>query len=459
MTLWGGRFDGSMSEITRRFTGDESDRRLLEVDIRGSIAHVTMLGKTGIIEAGDAETLAAGLGTILDDLGDFEFQRSDEDVHTAVERRLGEIVGALAGKLHTGRSRNDQVALDLRLYLTAAARGRVAQLQRLAEMLADVAEANAETVIPSYTHLQQAQATTLGHHLLAYAWMSLRGADRFTDAIDRIGVSPLGAGASAGSSLPLDRQMTADLLDLDGVLPNSMDAVGSRDFVAEYVFCCAQTMVELSRFAEEVVLWASKEFGWVRLSDEVSTGSSALPQKRNPDIAELIRGRSAAVAGDMTSILTLQKGLPLTYNRDLQEDKRIVFHSDDTLNGSLQATMALLEGIEFDPPLPGGATTALDLAEALVRRGVPFREAHTEVGRLVRHLEQDGRVLNEATVSDLATIDSRFEADDLGVLDPATSVQHRVTAGSGSPQSVRDQVAAIRELLAAQITATGSSGP
>lgn len=447
MTLWGGRFDGSMSEITRRFTADDADRRLIEVDIRGSIAHVTMLGKTGVIEAGDAETLVAGLSQILDEIDDFEFRASDEDVHTAVERRLGEIVGDVAGKLHTGRSRNDQVALDLRLYLSAAASDRVAQLHRLVSLLADIAGTHAETIIPSYTHLQQAQATTLGHHLLAYAWMLVREADRFVDAIGRIAISPLGAGASAGSSLPLDRLMTADMLDLAEVMANSMDAVGSRDFVAEYVFCCAQTMAELSRLAEELIMWASKEFGWVELSDEVSTGSSALPQKRNPDIAELLRGRSAGVIGDLTSILTLQKGLPLTYNRDLQEDKRIVFHSDDTLAASLEATMTMLEGVEFAPPAPGAATTALDLAEALVRRGVPFREAHTEVGRLVRHLEQAGRSLGGATVEDLYAMDSRFEPDDLALLDPSTSVEHRMTDGSGSPQSVRDQIAAIRKLL------------
>lgn len=448
MTLWGGRFDGAMSEVTRRFTGDDADRRLLAHDIRGSIAHVTMLGKTGVIRAAEAETLAAGLESILDEIEEFVFKRSDEDVHTAVERRLGELVGDVAGKLHTGRSRNDQVVLDLRLYLADAARERAADLRRLATLLADLAEAHSDTIIPTYTHLQQAQATTLGHHLLAYAWMATREAGRFDDATARISLSPLGAGASAGSSLPLDREMTADSLDLGGVMANSMDAVASRDFVAEYIFCCAQTMVELSRLAEEVILWSSKEFGWVTLSDEVSTGSSALPQKRNPDMAELIRGRSAGVIGDLTSILALQKGLPLTYNRDLQEDKRIVFHADDTLAGSLDAAAALLQGLDFHPPTPDAATTALDLAEALVRRGVAFRAAHNEVGRLVRHVERDGRALSEATVEDLTATDSRFLPEDLALLDPASSVERRMTAGAGSPHSVRGQVAAIRELLA-----------
>jgi argininosuccinate lyase len=447
MTLWGGRFDGAMSEVTRRYTGDDSDRRLLEFDVRGSIAHVTMLGETGIIERSDAETLAAGLETILAASDGFEFQRSDEDVHTAVERRLGELVGEVAGKLHTGRSRNDQVALDLRLYLTAAAGERIVELRALAGLLADLAERHAGVLIPSYTHLQQAQATTLGHHLLAYAWMALRDADRLVDAVDRIAVSPLGAGASAGSSLPLDRQMTADALGLSGVMPNSMDAVGARDFVAEYVFCCAQAMVGLSRLAEEVILWASREFGWVTLSDDVSTGSSALPQKRNPDIAELVRGRSAVVVGDLTSILALQKGLPLTYNRDLQEDKRIVFHADDTLAGSIEAMAALLAGLDFHPPEPDSTTSALDLAEALVRRGVPFRAAHTEVGRLIRHLEEDGRSLDEVTAADLEATDSRFDPTDLDLVDPTKSLEHRSTLGSGSPQSVKEQLAAIRELL------------
>lgn len=447
MTLWGGRFDDAMSEVTGRFTGDESDRRLLQVDVTGSIAHVTMLGRTGIIDPADAETLANGLKEILDGIEEFEFQPGDEDVHTAVERRLGELVGEVAGRLHTGRSRNDQIALDLRLYLAASAEGRIGQLRDLAGRLADLAAGHSETVIPSYTHLQQAQSTSLGHHLLAYAWMALRDAERFADARGRIAVSPLGSGASAGSSLPLDRHMTAEGLGLDSVMPNSMDAVGSRDFVAEYVFCCAQAMVGLSRLAEEIILWSTREFAWVTLSDSVSTGSSALPQKRNPDIAELVRGRAAGVVGDVTSILALQKGLPLTYNRDLQEDKRTVFHADDTLAGSLEATVALLEGLEFHPPEPDSTTAALDLAEALVRRGVPFREAHHEVGRLVRHLEDDGRTLGEATVEDLDASGSGLEPDDLSLLDARTSLGRRSTEGSGSPASVHDQVSAIRELL------------
>ena len=447
--MWGGRFKGSLSEAMWRFTTDESDRRLLQVDIEGSIAHVEMLGATNVIEPQEAQTLAKGLRTILAEAeaDEFAFQATDEDVHTAVERRLGEIVGETAGKLHTGRSRNDQVALDLRLYLSRAGAQRAEQLQWFAGAIASMAETHAETVIPSYTHLQQAQPTTLGHHLLTYAWMALRGTDRFTDAVGRIAVSPLGAGASAGSSLPLDRDAVAAHLELNGVIPNSLDAVGSRDFVSEYVFCCAQSMIELSRLAEEIVLWSTKEFGWVSLGDEVSTGSSALPQKRNPDIAELIRGRAGTVAGDVTAILALQKALPLAYNRDLQEDKRIVFHADDTLASALGAIVELLGGLEFHPPGPGSETVSLDLAEVLVRRGVSFREAHTLVGELVALLEARGKTLSEATIDDLTEVDERFEEADLDRLDPTASVRARATSGSGSPESVRAQIDEIRRRI------------
>lgn len=436
-----------MSDETRRFTVDTSDRRLLEVDVRGSIAHVEMLGKAGIIDEGEATVLADGLREILAGVAEFEFIETDEDVHTAVERRLGEMVGEVAGKLHTGRSRNDQVALDMRLYLRESGDERSVQLGELIALLADLAEEHDETLIPTYTHLQTAQATTLGHHLLSHAWALYRDIQRFWDSGARVDLSPLGAGASAGSTLSLDRSATARQLGFRDAAPNSLDAVGSRDFVADFVFCCAQTMTDLSRLAEELVIWATAEFGWLTLGDDVSTGSSALPQKRNPDIAELVRGRAASVIGDITAILTLQKGLPLAYNRDLQEDKRIAFHADDTVAGAVQAMIAMLSGVRFHPPPPGAETTALDLAEALVDRGVPFREAHTVVGRLVKMLEGDGRSLDDVTRGDLATVDERFEPADFDRLDPAASVRNRATTGSGSPQSVRDQVAAIRELL------------
>lgn len=428
--MWGGRFGVGMSDITREFTGDESDRRLLSHDIAGSIAHVRMLGRTGIIDDVEASTIVDGLERIASE--QFRFDDQDEDVHSAVERRLYELVGDVAGKLHTGRSRNDQVALDLRLYLLAVTDERIAQLRTWVGSLLNIAEGGSDDIIPTYTHLQQAQTTSVGNHLLAYAWMAVRDAGRLSDARARIDSSPLGAGASAGSTLPLDRRATADSLGLAGVVPNTLDAVGSRDFVAEYVFCCAQAMVNLSRLAEEVVLWASQEFGWLRLGDEVSTGSSALPHKRNPDIAELVRGRAASVIGDATSILALQKGLPMTYNRDLQEDKRIVFHADDTLAGSLRAMTELMSGVTFTVTHPDPATGALPLAERLVARGVPFREAHAVVGRLVGSLEERGMTLAEATADELVSIDDRFAPDDLDGL-------------ATQPPAIDDQLHQLRE--------------
>ncbi|HEU4320220.1 MAG TPA: argininosuccinate lyase [Acidimicrobiia bacterium] len=438
MTLWGGRFEGGMSDITRDFTGDTSDRRLLLVDIVGSIAHVNMLSETGIIEPEEAETLIAGLESIRDDAGSFEFVETDEDVHTAVERRLGEMVGDVAGKLHTGRSRNDQVALDLRLYLREAAQARALQLRGWVESLVTLAEGTADVVIPTYTHLQQAQVTSLGAHFLAYAWMAVRDLGRFSDCAARLNESPLGAGASAGSTLPISREQTSQALGMLGPMPNTLDAVGSRDFVAEYVFCCAQTMVHLSRLAEELVIWASHEFGWLQLGDEVSTGSSALPQKRNPDIAELVRGRTAGVIGDTAAVLSLQKALPLAYNRDLQEDKRLVFHADDTVSDAVEALQALLTGSGFTIPQPSAGTAALPLAERLVARGVPFREAHQVVGQLVRRLEDGGRTLDEATIDDLMAVDDRFGATDLEVFEVSAPV-------------INDQISALRARLSENV--------
>jgi argininosuccinate lyase len=452
MTLWDGRFESAPGTVLWDYTVDPSDRRLLLDDITGSIAHVTMLGSTGVIPAEDSVTIVAGLEALRSEAeqGEFVFDEGDEDVHTAVERRLGEIVGPVGGKLHTGRSRNDQVALDLRLYLARAATQRVGQLHQFALHLCSLAEVNAAVPVPSYTHLQQAQASTLGHHLLAYAWMALRSVERFDQTTARIDVSPLGAGAASGTSLGIDPDESARLLGMGGVFENSLDAVGSRDHVAEYIFCCAQAMVDLSRLAEEVVLWTSTEFGWARLADSVSTGSSALPHKRNPDIAELVRGRTARVAGDLAAVVTLQKGLPLAYNRDLQEDKRLVFDADDVLAASLLAMTEMLGHIVFDPPLPEGATASLDLAEALVRRGVPFREAHQTVGRLIVALEAGGRSLAEVDYDDLRSVHDSFEESDLAVVDVERSVTGERSPGSGTASSVHRQVASIRARIGAE---------
>nr|MDJ0498658.1 argininosuccinate lyase [Acidimicrobiia bacterium] len=443
MTLWGGRFEEDPAAILWRFTVDASDRRLLADDIRGSLAHAAMLGDVGLLSADETSEIAAGLQTILAEAteGDFEWSDGDEDVHSAVERRLYELIGDTAGKLHTGRSRNDQVCLDLRLYLRRAAEERAEQIGGLAKVLAALAEDAGDTVVASYTHVQQAQAVPLAHHLLAYAWMLLRDRDRFLDAVSRIDVSPLGAGAAAGSRLPLDPEQTAAALGFDSVFANSMDAVASRDFVAEYTFCCAQSMVTLSRLSEELVLWASEEFGWATFGDAFTTGSSAMPQKKNPDIAELARGKAATVIGDLMGLLALQKGLPLTYNRDLQEDKRAVFHADDALSLALAAIGGMLESAVFHPPTPSGAVTALDLAELLVGRGVAFREAHRAVGSLVAVLGAEGRTLQEATAGELQAAHPQLVPEDLNDLTPTGSVAARATAGGGSMESVRTQLA------------------
>jgi argininosuccinate lyase len=450
MTLWsGGRFEEGPAGALWRFTVDTSDRRLLVDDLAGSIAHATMLGRVGLLTPDEAAVMIEALGAIMDEAAAdrFVFLDTDEDVHSAVERRLGEAIGDLAGKLHTGRSRNDQVALDLRLYLRGSAEGRIEQLESFARTLVGLARAAGETVVPSYTHLQQAQAVPLAHHLLAYAWMLKRDIERFVDAGVRIDVSPLGAGASGGSSLPLDAKAAATSLGMAAVFDNSMDAVGSRDIASEYVWCVTQAMLHVSRLSEDLLLWSTSEFGWVTFSDAYTTGSSAMPQKKNADIAELVRGKAATTIGDLAAITALQKGLPMTYNRDLQEDKRIVFHADDTLSGSLEALEGMLSNAVFHVPAPSDWVTALDLAEALVGRGMPFREAHHLVGSLVAELVARGESFVDLTEDRLTEFDDRFVASDLALFDVAESVRRRSTHGGGSMASVETQISDLETFL------------
>jgi argininosuccinate lyase len=449
MTLWSGRFDDAPSDVLWRYTASQTDRRLLAVDIRGSIAHVGMLADVGLISAEEHATIDTALHQLAADAADdtFEFLETDEDVHSAVERRLIELVGDVGRKLHTGRSRNDQIALDIRLYLLETSAIRQRQLTEFAGTLVELAQANAEVIVPSYTHLQQAQAIPLAHHLLAYAWMAVRDRARFMSLDERMAVSPIGASASGGSSLPIDPYITAQRLGFPVVFPNSLDAVGSRDLVAEYVFCCTQAMVDLSRLSEELVLWATSEFGWATFGDALTTGSSALPQKKNPDIAELARGKAAGAIGSLTSIMALQKALPLAYNRDLQEDKEHVFSVDDALGGTLEAITAMLSSASFHPPRPSSWTMALDFAEVLVDRGVPFRRAHEAVGRLVSSLLAEGRTLDDVSADDLSAADALFEADDVALADAAESIRRRVSSGGGSFESVGEQIRALQRLL------------
>ena len=433
------------------FTVSTADRRLLLDDIEGSLAHVGMLGDVGILSETETSTITEGLQAIAEEArtAAFAFSDTDEDVHSAVERRLIELVGPVGGKLHTGRSRNDQVALDLVLYMRRGALGHVRGLARLALVLVDVAsQMGPEVVVPSYTHLQQAQPTLFAHHLLAYAQMTARDRHRFLDLMARLDCSPLGAGASAGSSLPLSPAKSAARLGMSKSFANSLEAVGSRDRAAEYVWCCARAMVSLSRLGEDLVIWSTREFGWVTLADEFATGSSALPQKKNPDVAELVRGKAAGAIGALTAMMALEKGLPMSYNRDLQEDKEHLFRVDDDLAGATTALAGLIASARFHPPPPASETAALDLAEALVARGTPFREAHRVTGEVAARLVSQGRDFASLTSDELTGAHPGFLASDLDLLNPVISVQRRATRGGGSPESVAAQIAALRgELL------------
>jgi argininosuccinate lyase len=406
---WGGRFGQETDPAVERFTASiHFDRALARYDVRGSIAHARMLGRTGVIPQADADAIVAGLEAIGLELeaGTLALDPRLEDVHMNVETRLRERIGPVAGRLHTGRSRNDQVATDLALYLRDASRAARLGLVELRRVLARRAREHVDTVLPGYTHLQRAQPVRLAHHWLAYVEMLGRDAGRFADLRRRLALSPLGSGALAGTTLPLDREQTARDLGFEGPGRNSMDAVASRDGALEFLAACAIAMVHLSRLAEELVLWSSSEFGFVALSDAYSTGSSLMPQKKNPDVPELVRGKTGRAIGALVSLLTTMKGLPLTYNRDLQEDKEPVFDAAATLRDSLAMLAGCLDALTVDVARMRAAAEdplllATDLAEALVREGVPFREAHEVVGRIVAHcLERaiDLRTLSRDTL-------------------------------------------------------------
>jgi argininosuccinate lyase len=449
MTLWGGRFTEGPDRATWDFTVSRADRRLLAVDVQGSLAHVAGLAAAGLVAPEQEPALTAGLEQILEEAraGRFEWQEGDEDVHSAVERRLDEIAGPVAGSLRTGRSRNDQIALDLRLWMRGATGEARSGIAAMVRALIAAAGRAGETVVPCHTHLQQAQAVPLAHVLLAHAWPLLRDADRFREGLARIAVSPLGASAGGGSRLPLDPAVPARVLGLSGVFDNSLDAVAARDASSEYMFCAARTLIDLSRLAEEIVLWASGEFGWMVPSDRHATGSSILPHKRNPDTAELVRAKAASGVGHLAAALAIEKGLPHSYGRDLQQAQEHLFALHDDLIGSLTALAGLVEGACFDPPPTSAAVTALDLAEVLVERGVPIRDAHHAVGRLVGFLEAQGRDLGGLTAPDLAAAHPAFAPDDVALTDPVASVRARSSPGGGSFASVEDQVARINRLL------------
>jgi argininosuccinate lyase len=449
MTLWEGRLGATTADEVLAFTESLTfDRRLAGDDIAGSRAHVRGLGRGGILTEDEVAILLAAIDRVEEELGgDFAFQPSDEDIHTAIERRVTEIAGDVGAKLHTGRSRNDQVATDLRLFARRELLAIVSRVIELQEVLVTRAAEAGDAYLPGYTHLQRAQPVLLAHHLLAHGWALGRDLDRIVHSVDRLNVSPLGAGALAGSSLPLDPDFVAENLGFAARFENSMDAVSDRDFVAEALFDLAMIGVHLSRIGEEIALWSSEEFGFVVLDDAFATGSSMLPQKKNPDVAELARGKAGRLIGHLTGMLATLKGLPLSYNRDLQEDKEPLFDSVDQIDRALRATAGMLATASFDldrmrAAADGSAAAAVDLAEWLVQKGMPFRQAHGVVGGLVRDSIERGVPLLE-----LVQAHPALGADAAGLLEPGMAVTRRTTPGGAGPAAVAVQLDRFRHRL------------
>ena len=437
---------GRLPEVEAFTASLPFDRRLYRHDILGSIAHARMLARVGLIRTSEARAIERGLGQIEQEIdsGKFRFVISDEDVHLAIERRLIAKIGEAGRKLHTARSRNDQVALDLRLYLRDEIQNVDELIRVLRASLIRVARRNLDTTMPGYTHLQRAQPVSLAHHVLAYVEMLERDRERFAQALARTNVMPLGAGALAATTLPIDRKMVARELGFKQLAHNSMDAVSDRDFAVDFLSAAALLAVHLSRMSEELILWTSSEFGFAVLPDEFSTGSSMMPQKKNPDLAELIRGKTGRVIGDLMAMLTTLKGLPLAYNSDLQEDKERVFDALDTIKPALDLMAKLWAALRFDRAAmrraAGGFALATDLAEYLVARGVPFREAHEIIGALVRETADSGRTLEELSLAELRRYSHAFAADALSVLDADHSVARRSVTGGPAPRTIQKRI-------------------
>lgn len=458
MRLWGGRFEsGPADALARLSVSVHFDWRLVPYDLMASRAHARVLNRADLLTDDELERMIGA----LDDLeracknGEFRPTVADEDVHTALERGLLERLGALGGKLRAGRSRNDQIATDLRLYLRDHVRTIVSRLVELETALLAQAADHADTAAPGMTHLQHAQPVSFGHQLLAHVHAFARDIDRLIDWDKRAAVSPLGSGALAGSSLPLDPVVVAAELGFDAAAPNSMDAVADRDFAAEFLFDAAMIGVHLSRLGEEIVLWASQEFRWIEMDDAYSTGSSIMPQKKNPDVAELARGKSGRLIGNLMTLLTVLKGLPLTYNRDLQEDKEPVFDTVDTLLVVLPAVAGLVSTMRVNTArmsatASDGFALATDLAELLVRKGVPFREAHEAVGHLVVYCQVNDVDLGDVSDEDLAKVSPHLTPDVRDVLNVPGALAARKAHGGTAPDRVRDQIAALRETVDVQ---------
>ena len=456
MKLWGGRFSKATDGLVDDFHSSISfDQRLAEQDITGSIAHATMLGEQGIIPQADADRIVEGLKDILADVkaGRITWMTDAEDIHMNVETILTQRIGEAGKRLHTGRSRNDQVALDVRMYAKLACRETEAMLEDLISAILDIAQDNLHTIMPGYTHMQKAQPITLGHHMMAYAQMFLRDRNRFRAAYAAADVMPLGSGALAGTTYPLNRERVAELLDFSTISQNSLDGVSDRDFLLDYLSAASIAMMHLSRFCEELIIWNTNEFRFVEMDDGFATGSSIMPQKKNPDVAELIRGKTGRVYGDLMTLLTVMKGIPLAYNKDMQEDKEAFFDARDTLVKGLTVFTAMLRTVTFrkenmERGASGGFTNATDCADYLVKHGVAFRDAHRIVGELVAHCLNENKALLDLSLEELKQFDPAFEADVFDDLSMKACVEKRRIPGAPAPDMVQQAIDAARKALA-----------
>ena len=456
MKLWAGRFQKETDTLVNNFNSSINfDARLYKQDIAGSIAHATMLGKQGIIEQAEADKIISGLKAILADIeaGEVEFTMDNEDIHMNIEAILTQRIGDTGKRLHTSRSRNDQVAVDFRLYVKEEIPTIINQVLDLEQVLIQKAEENLSTVMPGYTPLQRAQPTTFAHYMMAYANMFRRDVTRLEDCLERLDECPLGAGALATSTYPVDRQMTAKLLGFAKPTENSMDSVSDRDYAIEFLSACSILMMHLSRFAEEIILWCSWEFKYADLDDAYSTGSSIMPQKKNPDVAELVRGKTGRVYGDLMTLLTVMKALPLAYNKDMQEDKEPVFDAIDTVEMCLPVFGAMLQTLTIRPKnmakaAAGGFINATDCADYLVKKGMPFREAYMIVGRLVNMCIRSGENLETLTLRDFRAISDLFDSDVYEALELKHCVHERKVYGGPSKDDVTRQIQYIKDFVA-----------
>jgi len=453
--LWGGRFTKAADKTAEGFTSSLAfDRRLYKQDIRGSIAHARMLGKQGIIAVSEAETIEQGLLKVLAELeaGQFPFRQEYEDIHLNIEKRLIEMVGPVGGKLHTARSRNDQVVTDVHLWVKDEVAAVQALVRGLQGVLVDRAEEHIDVIMPGYTHLQRAQPILLSHHLMAYFWMLERDHARLADACKRADISPLGAGAMAGTTFPIDREFTAQQLGFAAVYANSMDAVSDRDFILEFLAGAAICQMHLSRLCEELVNWSSTEFAFVEMDDAFSTGSSIMPQKKNPDVAELVRGRTGRIYGDLMTLLTVLKGIPLTYHSDLQEDKERLFDAVDTLKACLKVTAGMMATLKFNQERMAKAvrqdfSNATDLADYLAKKGMPFRDAHEVVGKLVLYCIEQQKFLADCSLSEFQQFSGLIGEDIYTAIAPETCVNLRTSQGGTAPAEVQKQLAMAAAIL------------